>query len=90
MNFSYLISIADADGMFGGYIRVETSGNSEEGGFNFLRFMNAPDVNQASIVVFDAPGGPDGPGNVIGSRIFNNLGGDKLCGDSMVLLTLNR
>jgi hypothetical protein len=88
-NFSYLVSIADSTGVFGGYIRI-TNGNASEGGFNFLRFMNAPDVNQALVIVFDAPNGPNGTGNNIGTRTFNFLGGDKLCGDSQVFLTLNQ
>lgn len=85
-NFSYRISIADSGGVLGGYIRV-ANGNASEGGFNFLRFMNAPDVNQAVVIVFDAP---NGGGNNIGQRVFNILGGDKLCGDSMVFLSLNQ
>ena len=88
-NFSYLISIADSNDVLGCYIRV-ASGNNSEGGFNFLRFMNAPDVNRAVVIVFDAPGGPQGGGSNIGTRTFNVLGGDKLCGDSLVFLTLNQ
>lgn len=81
--FSYRIFIADAMGVFGGYIK-DVPANNLNGSYNILQFQNAPNVNVMYMKAYDSMG------EEIGDRSFNDASNTKLCegtGDLFLTVT---